>query len=160
MSERRPVRTPAWLTLASDERVLLRARPSTSLVLAGVASGFLLIIVAAIPFMATGSVIAGRRVSLTLLLAVLAGVVAIFLLIRGREYVLTNRRIVVAVGLRDRAVRTVDLGTVEDVELDQDRWQRWISVGDLRFVVDGEVDLEFELVGNPHLVYERVIERL
>lgn len=157
MSDAQSVRTPAWLTLSPDERVLMRARPSTSLVLGGVAGGFVLIIAGSLPFMATGAVDAGRRVSFVLLAVVFVAIVSVFLLIRGREYVLTNRRAIVAVGLRDAEVRTVDLDVVRDVSLEQDRWQRWISVGDLRFVTDDDA-LTFGHVGSPQFVYQRALE--
>lgn len=160
MSDRQSVRTPAWMTLAPGERVLLRARPSTNLVLAGVVGGFLLITVGALPFVAANAVTAGRRVTFALVVFVLLFVAVIFLLIRRREYVLTSERASVAIGVTSKEVRSVDLDDVREVSLEQGRWKRWANVGDLRFVTDGGEDLAFGFVGNPHFVYERTLEVL
>lgn len=160
MSETQSVRTPAWMTLAPGERVLLRARPSTSLVLAGVVGGFILIIAGALPFMVLGAADAGRRVTLVLVIVVLIVVAGCFLLIRRREYVLTSERVSVAVGLRSKAVRSVAVDDVRDVSLVQRRWHGWTNVGTIRFVADGDEDLSFDLVADPHFVYERALECL
>lgn len=157
MSEPQSVATPTWLTLDRDERVLLRASPSTNLIMAGVVGGFLLITLGSLPFIYLGAVDAGRRTTFALSGLVVAVVLWLFLRITRREYAVTNKRVTVATGLRSKDVRSVDVDDVTEVSLEQDRWQRWLSVGTLRFVTPhGELD--FAQVGSPHFVYERALD--
>lgn len=148
------------MTLAPDERVLLRARPSTNLVLAGIVGGFFLIIAGALPFIALGAPDAGRRVTFALVVVVLLAIAGSFLLVRRREYVLTSERAAVAVGLRSKEVRSVDVDDVRDVSLEQRTWHGWTNVGTVRFVADGGEHLEFDHVEDPHFVYERALDQL
>lgn len=146
------------MTLDTDERVLLRADPSTNLLMAGVVGGFFLITLGSVPFIALGAVDAGRRTTFAITALVVVVVLWIFLQIRRREYAVTNKRVSVATGLRSREVRSVDVAEVTDVSLEQNRWQRWLSVGTLRFVTDGDDDVAFDFVGSPHHVYERALD--
>lgn len=157
MSEPQSVATPTWLTLDRDERVLLRSSPSTNLLMAGVVGGFFLITLGSFPFIALGAVDAGRRTTFALTGLVVVVVLWIFLQIKRREYAVTNKRVSVATGLRTREVRSVDVADVTDVSLEQGRWQRWLSVGTLRFVTADDA-LDFALVGSPHFVYERALD--
>lgn len=157
MSEIQSVRTPSWMTLDPDERVLLRASPSTNLLMAGVVGGFFLITLGSLPFIAVGAVDAGRRTTFALTGLVVAVVVWLFLRIRGREYAVTNKRVAVAVGLREKAVQSVGLEEVDDVRLERSRIQRWLSVGTLRFDA-GDDEIAFAFVGSPQFVYDRIRE--
>lgn len=160
MSETQSVRTPAWMTLAPDERVLLRVQPSTNLVLAGVFGGFFLITLGALPFIALSAADTGRRVTFAITGLVVVVVVASFVLIKTREYAVTNKRVSVASGLTDKEVRSVEVEEVRDVALEQGWWQRLVNVGTLRFVTDGTDDVEFDFVGDPHYVYEQALDFL
>lgn len=157
MSELRSVRTPPWMTLDPDERVLLRASPSTNLLMAGVVGGFFLITLSSLPFIAAGAVDAGRRTTFALTGVVVAVVVWLFLRINRREYAVTDKRVAVAVGLRGKAVQSVGLDRLRDVSLEQSRLQRWLRVGTLRFDA-GDEELAFYLVGSPQFVYDQVRE--
>lgn len=158
MGATQSVRTPSWITLDPDERVLLLASPSTNLVMVGVVGGFFLITLGSLPFIAYGAVDAGRRTTFAITGLVVVVVIWTFLQIRRREYAVTNKRVAVAVGLRSKDVRSVDVEDVTDVSLEQGRWHRLMSVGTLRFVTDADEDLEFDLVGSPHYVYERALD--
>lgn len=157
MSESQSVRTPSWMTLDTDERVLLRTGPSTNLLMAGIVAGFFLITFASFPFIALGAVDAGRRTTFAVTGLVVIGILYLYVRIRGREYAVTNKRVSVASGLRDKAVTSVDIENVDEVRLEQDRWRRLLSVGTLRFETDDD-DLRFSLVGSPHFVYERALD--
>lgn len=155
MSDIQSVRTPPWLTLDPDERVLLRASPSTNLLMAGVVGGFFLITLGSLPFIATGAVDAGRRTTFALTGLVVVVVVWLFLRIKRREYAVTDKRVAVAVGLREKAVESVGLDEVEEVSIEQSRLQRLLRVGTLRFDAGGE-ELAFDLVGSPQFVHDQV----
>lgn len=158
MSGTQSVKTPPWMTLDTDERVLLRSSPSTNLLMAGVVGGFFLITLGSFPFIALGAVDAGRRTTFAITAIVVLIVIWIFLQIKRREYAVTSKRVSVASGLRAREIRSIDVEDVADVTLEQNRWQRWLSVGTLRFVTDGDDGVAFDLVGDPHYVYERALD--
>lgn len=158
MSEPQSVRTPPWLTLDTDERVLLRTAPSTNLIMAAVVGGFFLMTFGSLPFIAYGTVGTGRITVFAIIGLVLAVTLYLFVLIRGRDYVVTTKRAVIAGGLREKTVTSVRLDRVTDVELEQGRWHRLLSVGSLRFVTEDGPDLEFSFVGSPHFVYERALD--
>lgn len=160
MGETQQVRTPSWMTLDPDERVRLRATPSNNLLMGGAVGGLLLITLGAVPFIVTRSVDTGRRVTFALTGLVVVVILGAFLLTRRREYVITSKRVSVAVGLRSKSVRSIDVEDVIDISLEQSRIQRFLAIGTVRFVLDGADDLEFALVGNPHFVYERALDFL
>jgi len=159
MSETQSVRTPSWMTLDPDERVLLRMRPSTNLVMAAVVLGFFLITLGATPFIALGAVDVGRRTTFAITGLVVVAVLALFLFVRHREYAVTNKRVSVATGLRSKEVRSVSIADITDVALNQGRADRILSIGTLRFATDGDAEnLSFNYVGSPHYVYERALD--
>lgn len=160
MGESQSVPTPSWLRLAPDERVLVRARPSSNLLMGAAVGGFFLITLGAVPFIAVSAVDTGRRVTFALTGLVVVVVLAVFLLTKHRAYAITDRRVAVAVGLADPSVRTVDLEEVREVSLDQGRLGQLLGVGMLRFQCRATEDLAFTLVGNPHGVYERALDIL
>lgn len=160
MSDTQSVRTPTWLTLAPDERVLLRTRPSTNLVLASVVGGFLLITLGSLPFIAVSAVDAGRRVTFALAGLVILLVLGSFLLVRHREYVVTSKRVAVAEGLRSKTVRTVAVEDVTTVSVAQRRLLGLVNLGTVRFETAGGEPLEFSLVERPSAVYEQVLDFL
>ncbi len=158
MSETQSVRTPPWMVLDPDERVLLRTGPSNNLLMAGVVGGFFFITLVSVPFIVLEAVDAGRRATFTSAGLSMVLAVLIYLWIRNREYAVTSKRVSAASGLRDKAVTSVDLDAVEEVELVQNRWHSLLRVGTLRFVTGAGEDLTFELVGSPHFVYERALD--
>jgi len=158
MSETQTVRTPSWMTLDPDERVLLRTGPSMNLLMAGVVGGFFFITLVSIPFIIQGAVDAGRRSTFTASALSMVAVVAIYLVVRNREYTVTSKRVSTASGIRDREVTSIDVEDIDEVELVQDWWHRLLSVGTLQFVTEDDEELRFGLVGSPHFVYERALE--
>lgn len=158
--EERNVPTPTWLTLSRGERVYLRVKPSANVLLAIIVSGFVALVLGSIPFAYLGMAELGYRVSLLIIAVVMIGTVLGFLVIRGREYVLTSERVCRAVGPTSKQVTTVDVDRVEDVVLEQTTWERWLGVGTLTFVTDDDESLEFDLVENPQFVYERALDLL
>lgn len=152
------VRTPQWLVLDRDERMLLRTGPSNNLLMAGVVGGFFFITLVSFPFIALEAVDAGRRATfasagLSMVLAVL-----IYLWIRNREYAVTSKRVSAASGLREKEVASIDVAAVEEVELVQEWWHDVLRVGTLAFVTETGEELTFDLVGSPHFVYERALD--
>lgn len=158
MSRTQTVRTPAWMTLDRDERVLLRTEPSTNLIMGGVVAGFFLITFASVPFIVLGEVDAGRRTTFAVTGFVVVAILWIFLQIRQREYAVTNKRVSVASGIGSKVVTSIDVEDIDDIRLEQDRWHRLLSVGTLLFVTDDDDDLQFDLVGSPQFVYERALD--
>lgn len=158
MNEPQSVRTPKWLTLAPDERVRVRATPSSKVLLAGIVTGFLLLVVGSIGFAAVGAVDVGRRVTLALLAIIVLFVGGSFFAIHRREYVLTTDRACIAVGFRSKTVAAIELQEVDEVALVRSRWHRWLNAGDIRFAAnDGEI-LTFGFVENPRFVSERALD--
>lgn len=160
MNEPQAVRTPTWLTLAPAERVLLRTRPSTNLVLASVVGGFLLITLGSLPFIAVSAVDTGRRATFALAALVVLLVLGSFLFVRHREYVVTSNRVAVARGLQSKDVRTVDVENITDVSVAQRRLLGLVNLGTVRFETNGGDPVEFSLVERPSAVYEQVLDYL
>ena len=158
MSETQRVQTPSWMMLEPDERVLLRSGPSMNLLMAGVVGGFLFMTVVSVPFIVLGAVDAGRRATFTAAALSMLAVVGIYVLIRNRDYAVTSDRVATASGFRDTEVRSVDVADVDEVELVQARWHRFLRVGTLAFVTENDEELRFGLVGSPHFVYERALD--
>jgi len=158
MSETQTVRTPSYMTLEPDERVLLRTGLSMNLIMAGVVGGFLFITLVSVPFIVLGAVDAGRRATFTASGLSMLAVVAIYLVIRNRDYVVTSERVATASGFRDTEVSSVDVEDVDEVELVQAWWHRLLRVGTLAFVTEDDEELRFGLVGSPQFVYERALD--
>lgn len=157
--EERNVPTPTWLTLARGERVQFRTQPSANLLLAIIVVGFVVLVLGSMPFAYLEMAELGYRVSLLIIAGVMMATLVGFMVIRGREYVMTTERVCRAVGPTSKRVTTVDLDRVDDVVLEQPAWQRWLGVGTLTFVTDDD-SLHFELVENPQFVYERALDNL
>ena len=158
MSETPSVRTPSWMTLQPDERVLLRSGPSMNLLMAGVVGGFLFMTVISVPFIVLGAVDAGRRVTFTAAALSMLAVVGIYLVIRNHDYAVTSDRVATASGFRDTEVSSIDVEDVDEVELVQAWWHRVLRVGTLAFVTENDEKLRFGLVDSPHFVYERALD--
>lgn len=156
MSDARHVGTPGWLTLSPGETVLLRAGPSKNLLLAGIGSGMVLLVLVSVVVAALGDIATGRALSFLVVMAVVASLAGIYALVHRWEYAVTSERACVVTGLWSRERRSVELDAIEEVRVDQSRWQRLVSVGDLVFVTD-EGPLRFALVGAPYRVQEQVL---
>lgn len=160
MSERRHVPTPSWLSLSPSERMRLRASPSANLLLVIIVVGFVVLVAVSMVVAQFGTVRLGFRVSMGIIGFTMAGVAIGFLVIRGREYVLTTERACRAVGPTTKQVTTIDLDRVADIALEQPAWQRWMGVGTLEFVTHDGESLRFELVEEPQFVYENALDLL
>lgn len=156
MSDLRHVGTPEWLTLNPEETVSLRTAPSKNLLLAGIGVGMVLLVVVSAVVAALGDIATGRILSFAVLMIVVAILGGIYLLVRRWEYVVTSERACVTRGLLSREIHVVRLDAVEEVTLDQSRWQRVANVGDLLFVTD-ERTLRFGSVEAPRHLYKRVL---
>lgn len=155
MSDLRHVGTPEWLTLNPEETVSLRTAPSKNLLLAGIGAGMVLLVVVSV-VAALGDIATGRILSFAVLMIVVALLGGIYLLVHRWEYVVTSERACVTRGLLSREIHVVRLDAVEEVTLDQSRWQRVANVGDLLFVTD-ERTLRFSSVEDPRYVYEQAV---
>lgn len=156
MSDARHVGTPGWLTLSPGETVRLRAGPSQNLLLAGIGAGMTLLLVVSVVVAAVGDVGTGRALSFAVVVLVVVILAGTYALVHRWEYAVTSERVCVATGLLSREPRTVPLDDVAEVRVDQSRWQRLVSVGDLVFDA-GEGTLRFALVGNPRRAQEQVL---
>lgn len=153
------VGTPKWLTLVPGETVHLRAAPSKNLLLAGIGGGMALLVCVSVFVAALGDIVTGRILSFAVVVVVVAVLVSLYLFVHRREYAVTSDRVCVTRGFRSRNARAVSLDAVEEVTLDQSRWQRLVNVGDLVIVTDRRT-LRFDSVEDPRRVYERVLARV
>lgn len=158
MTEPQTVRTPSWMILDPDERVVLRTSPSTNLLMAGIVVGFFFIVFVSLPFVVVGAVNAGRQSTFAAIGLVLLTVLLLFFWINNREYAVTTKRISVASGLISKDVRSIDIEEVNQIELEQDRWHRLLSVGTLQFVAGSDSYLTFSLVESPQFIYEQALD--
>lgn len=156
---RTPPTPPEWLTLEDGERVWLIASPSRNLLLAALATGFVLLIAMSLLVSAMDDLGTGRAISLTVLLVIVGLLLGAYALTRRSEYVLTSERASAAVGLRSKRIESVDLEDVRDVTIEQSGWQQLVNVGTLRFTADGDA-LAFSLIGEPSVAYQRALELL
>lgn len=148
---------PEWVTLAQGERVWLRAAPSTNLVLAALAVGFVILLVLSVVVGFVLGIAAGRAVSFAGLVLVVALLLAAAAVTRTRDYLLTSERVCAAVGVTDKRVTSADLDDVQAVTVEQSSWQGLVNVGDLRFVTeDGSV--EFALVADPARLHRQALQ--
>lgn len=150
---------PEWLALAPGEEVWFRGTPSGNLLLASLTIGFLLLTGMSMLVSVGTDLATGRRAMFTVLVVILAVIVGVFITIERREYVLTNERVYVGVGLRSKRVRSVALDDVRDVSLEQSNWQQHLHLGTLRFVTHDEADtLSFALIEEPQSVYSHILD--
>lgn len=151
-------RTPAWLDLDDEERVLVRATPSTNVVLASLVVGLVAMFGMALLVSFVTAHRTGRRLSLAVLLGIVGLMVVAFLVTRRREYVLTSDRVCAAVGLLDKRVTSVPIDRVSDVTVEQSWWQQLFQVGTLHFATPGSESVRFLLVENPAGLARRVLQ--
>lgn len=156
MNDARHVGTPGWLTLSPGETVLLRAGPSKNLLLAGIVLGMGLLVLVSAVVAALGDIATGRTLSFAVVVLVVAILAGIYAFVNRWEYAVTSERVCAVTGTWSRTRHSLPLADVEDVRVEQSRWQRPVNVGHLVFVADGET-LVFAFVGTPHRVQERVL---
>lgn len=149
--------SPEWLDLAPDERVVVRAVPSSNLVLASLLVGVALMLAMALVVSFLTSRTTGRLVSFVVLVTIVGLIAGTFLLTKRREYVVTTARVCTAVGLANERITEHPLEGIRDVTVEQSGWQQLFDVGTLRFVTGGE-DLRFTLVENPTGLQGRVLQ--
>lgn len=149
-----------WLSLEDGERVFLRMGPSTNLLLAGFGLAFVILILLSIAVGRVADLQTARSLSLVIIVLTVGTILLTFFTIVRHEYVLTDRRACVGVGLRSKDLDQVDVDRLQDVVVEQSRWQRWLRMGDVRFVTDGERTLTFAFVERPYTVYQEVLDRI
>lgn len=153
-----PTEHPDWLDLDGDERVLVRARPSSNIVLASLIVGLILMFTMAVVVSFVTTHRTGRLLSLGVLLGIVGLLVLAFLVTRRREYVLTSHRVCSAVGFLEKEVTSVPVGRVCDVTVQQSWWQQLFQVGTLHFALDGGDGVSFQLVEDPSTLQQRVLQ--
>lgn len=159
MSQRQHVGTPGWLTLAPDERVVVRARPSKNALLATFVVGtVLLLAVGGLALAFDVPIPTARLLSTAVLVFVFVLTATVYLLTRRREYVVSTHGAYLAVGLTSPEVTSARLADVTDVAVVQSYWQRRLGVGEVRFDGDGGELLRFDYVEHPEWIRERVRE--
>lgn len=155
------VGTPDWLTLKTDERVRLRARPSKNLLLATLVFGTVLLVgVGVVAILVDVDVDDARRLSSLVLVSVFVLTGAVYLFNRRHEYVVTSHRVCAAAGLTSTEVTTVDLDDVDEVTVEQTGWQALLDVGTLEFVTSETDTLRFSFVENPQWARDRALESI
>lgn len=158
MSNSTAVGSPQWLSPASDERVSLRAAPSGKLVLAALGGAFAIqvgtvFLIGIVEELRTARLLMKGMVVLTLGMLLFA-----YVIVLRRDYVLTDARAYVGVGVLSKRIESVELDRVEEIDIDQPAWQPWVQIGTIRFVTsEGEV-LTFAFVENPYDLYRRVVQ--
>lgn len=151
-------RPPDWLSLETDEQVLLRASPSRNLLLATLVVGFVFLTGMSLLVSFYTDLATGRVAMFTVLLFILGTVAGVYIGIERREYVLTSDRVCVGVGLLSTRVSSVALDEVRNVTVEQSGWQQPLNVGSLRFATDDEADeVSFALVDDPQTVYGQIL---
>lgn len=149
-----------WLSLEDDERVFLRTRPSKNILLAGFALAFVILILLSIAVGRLADLQTARRLSLVIIVLTVGTILFTYFSIVRREYVLTDRRACVGVGLRSKHLDQLEVDRIRDVVVEQSTWQRWLQTGDVQFVTDGERTLTFAFVERPYTVYQEVLDRI
>lgn len=149
---------PEWLSLDPDEEVLFRASPSGNLLLASLTVGFVFLTGMSILASFYTDLATGRIAMFTVLLLVLGTVAGVYIGIERREYVVTNERVYVGVGLLSTRVASVALDEIHDVTVEQSGWQHYLNMGSLRFSThDGAEPVSFALVEAPQSVYGQLL---
>lgn len=149
--------TPDWLDLRPDEQMVLRAAPSSNLVLASLVFGVLLMLTMAVVVGFLTSLTTGRQVSFVVLVGIVSLIAGTFLITKRREYVVTTARVCTAVGLTDERVTERPLEAIHDVTVEQSGWQQLFNVGTLRFVTDSD-ELRFSLIEDPTGLQSRILQ--
>lgn len=156
MSDARRGGAPRWLTLSPGETVRLRVGPSKNLLLLGIGTGMVLLVLVSVVVAALGDIATGRALSFLVVILVMAMFAGIYAFVHRWEYVVTSDRACVVTGLRSRERRSIRPGDIEEVRVEQSRWQRLVNVGDLLLVTD-ERTLRFGSVEGPQPVYEQLL---
>lgn len=65
------------------------------------------------------------------------------------EFAVTNRRVIIKIGVLDRRTLELNLSKVESVEVDQTLWGRMFGYGELEVIGTGGTREKFVHVGNP-----------
>lgn len=150
--------SPKWLDLRADEQVLLRAAPSSNLILASLITGVVLMLAMAVVVGFFTDISTGRQVSFAVLVGIVSLILGTFLVTKRREYVVTTKRVCTAVGLTNERVVECPLEGVRDVTVEQSDWQQLFNVGTLRFATEGGDDVRFALVENPTGMQGRLLQ--
>jgi uncharacterized membrane protein YdbT with pleckstrin-like domain len=146
------------MTLDVGERVWLRATPSTNLVLASLAVGFVLLVAMSVVVGTLTDLATGQAVSFAVLVFIVALLVAAYVVTQRREYVLTSDRACVGIGLTSKRVTSVAIEDIRNVRVEQSTWQQWVDIGDLRFVADDGTTVRFAFIDDLAALHEYAAE--
>lgn len=161
MGQTSHVRTPDWLTLEKDERVMLRVQPSKNVLLLTFGIGTSLLLgVGVLALVADVAVSTARFLSTAVLVFIFVLTGVVFLLTRQREYVVSTVKAYEGVGFRSKEIDAVDLDRITDVDVAQSGWQRRLNVGDVRLTGERGELLRFRYVEHPAWICERVTDAI
>jgi len=65
------------------------------------------------------------------------------------EFAVTNRRVIIKVGIVQRRTLELNLGKVESIEVEQSIWGRLFSFGDIEVIGTGGTREQFQRIGDP-----------
>lgn len=65
------------------------------------------------------------------------------------EFAVTNRRVIIKVGIIQRRTLELNLGKVESIEVEQSIWGRMFSFGDIEVIGTGGTREQFQRIGDP-----------
>lgn len=147
------------MSLDTDERLLVRVRPSKNLLLVTFAVGTVLLIgVGVLAVVFRIPIPAARLLSVAVLVFVSVSTATVYLLSRRLEYAVTTHRACRAVGVTSKEVVSVALADVTDVTVVQSGWQRWLGVGEVRLAGGAGELLRFRFVEHPEWIHEQLRE--
>lgn len=158
MSHTETVAPPTWLSSTADERVWLRAAPSGNLVLAAMGVAFGIQVGTALLLGVVGDLTTARLLVRAMVILTFGMLLFAYVTMRRRDYVLTDARAYVGVGVLSKRVETIELDRVEDIVIEKSAWQPWVQVGTIRFITADGDTLTFAFVENPSDLFRRVVQ--
>lgn len=126
------------------------------------------LILATFTLLITSSVIAffiddvstGRLLA-KIMIVVIVGILFLTRFIMSRyEYLVTDQRVCQRTGILSKKVNQIESQQLDDVFLERSVWQRWFSIGGIRFVTNSDKSINFLYVGNPADLYMRVVDSI
>lgn len=151
---------PDWIQPEADERVSLRETPSRKLLLGAFGLAFVVLVVLSVLVAIVSDIGTGRRLSGVIIVLTVGVILYAFYIINRLDYVVTDRRAVVGVGLFSKRVDEVALDDVEDVVVERSAWQQWLGTGTVRLDVHSGSPLRYAFVERPHVVSEQILSLL
>ena len=161
MSGSNPSNPPDWVTLEPGERIRVRSVPSNNLMLAAlILATFTLLITSSVIAFFIDDVSTGRLLA-KIMIVVIVGILFLTRFIMSRyEYLVTDQRVCQRTGILSKKVNQIESQQLDDVFLERSVWQRWFSIGGIRFVTNSDKSINFLYVGNPADLYMRVVDSI